>query len=713
MQYLTVLTLAGWLGIAFGDAVAANSNLASVGSEVQTEVQGESALSVGSWTTGDLHDYATVTANLPSDHHANAGMSAGFADSAAPKFPTTISSEESPYLLAPKTIQSNVAPERPSPQRSNVSRRRPLHTFGAAAILFIACLGLLAGKYMGAFGDKKKEEQPQPEQQQQATNYGDLTKQLNDLEDMHPLAVWLTKVTNSRESRSALLNFCKSMEQAKQVQGEVSAGSWDSVNSPPEAVMQEALENGISELSRLVEAAREHGLFLVQRALTTPSPAQQWKQGLNTLSGVDLPAAASLAFYFERLDFSCTAFKRHAEKVEEELQSLPVFKGAEDAQVLRAVAAEVELAKTAYEVVDMGWRSTMGLESTAKSLVMSRFAWKQMRIYRECRDCLQERLALCSAERERQKSLPQEDTAALEELDAVQNELETGRRLLDAFKAEIEQLQKRRDIESAQPAIQLTEELGQEIKTLLEEASIHMRSIGDIANAEEALNGGMRTRMKAAASRASEEAAVVGRRVADILMEADLGAQLLYDTSEMTQADAPGSSVSKAVLDPSLLKKVTESLQQLEEDAKTAARDFSTAAVGPAMGSSQAVGMETIITDNLARKADELLLQAQLLESAELDLRLSSRLSDRMASLVGAGALDPPAGALGVLELSSPRKREFEATLDKVKGYKDMFNSLQDSGEIVEISAAMKGAVLSSVGVVEQELADSNAQIKY
>lgn len=709
MPFLLVVTLSGWLGVrlVFAKDAVATSPAASLWNGFQTELMGEDAMLVGSWSTADLQEEAAVTRTLLFDT-AHTDSPVEGADSTAPRFGTTISSTRSATSFLPTDAVQDGAIT-PSPPKDNARRRSLPKSVRTTAVLFVATLGLLAFKSMGALGLGETEEHHRREQHQhqRAQKRGSKTvlEQLNELDELHPVAAWLAELVDSDDSRSALLKFRRSVERAKQAQEELSASSLRS-RDLPEDLAKEALDSGVAELSTLFELARQHGLSLAQETREVPAPAELSEQELNALGRMDFNITSSIAFHIENLDFSCRAFKRHAERAEKELKARPAFKGLEDRLLLSAVAADLEFIKAAYDAVEMSKRSTVELASTASIVMMSHVVREQMRTYREYRDTLQERRALWRAEKERQQSLPVEDNAVLKELDAVDIELDKGERLLKMHRSKIEQLQKSRNILPAQEVAQQAVEVGQDLKTLLESVAFRMHSMIGVAKAEELGNGGAQKAMKAIASRASEEAAAASKRVADILAEVKLAERFLSASSGIVQVNEQGDTMAKTLVNSTLLKLLKDSLQQLGDNATAAASLLFNVAASNSAEIATSVQKTTMATEEISREAEMLWLHAQFLESVELDMQLSARLAQRVAALAGAQSI--PGKTSVALKFSPSRKRQFESLFHRLTQTKATAMSQWSFGDLAATAASMKGAALGLVLMLEGHQLDSS-----
>ncbi|CDJ35741.1 uncharacterized protein EMH_0100440 [Eimeria mitis] len=291
--------------------------------------------------------------------------------------------------------------------------------------------------------------------------------------------------------------------------------------------------------------------------------------------------------------------------------------------------------------------------------------------------------------------------------------LNKGERLLQVHQTEIEQLQKR-DKLSAQPAVQQAKEVGEELKALLEAAALRMHSITGIASAEESAQGvwGQKT-IDAMASRARQDVKATSKRVTNILARVQLG-QLFLPQPDTTQIHKQEGVETKTIVNPTVLKLVTESLQQLRDNitAVAVSLNLSSEASETKTGLAAAAQRATVAAKELAEKAEMLLLRAQFLESLELDLQLSSRLAQRAAALAGAGAEDIQQANQVSVELPAPQKKQVGLLLHQVNTTKAKAMSQWTLVDLVKTAATMKGAGLGLALTVWAHQLDSTLRTK-
>ncbi|CDI74138.1 hypothetical protein, conserved [Eimeria praecox] len=667
------------------------------------ESTGESRTVAGSWGDGYPTEDAAVTRTLLFDY-AHADSFSANLDSSAVSV-ASISASAVPAAFSPtETIHETAAPPPPSPQKNNDKKRCAPPVLGAAAMVFVACLALLTFRPVGALKGRKTEASPPREQQQLVRTSDDraLLRQLKELEKLQPLAAWLAGIVDSGESLSALQNFRKCVEGAKQVQEEASSGSLKSWGLPA-SVMKEALDRGVSELSHLLELTRQHGLSLAQKTLAVSVHSTLSEHEVNAVGQIDIAISASLAFHLENIDIACRAFKRRAAQAEEELQRLPAFNGLEDRQLLRAVASQVEFIKAAHETVEVGKRCVSGLSSTANAVMLSRVVRDQLRIFRECRDLLQEQRALCRGEIERQQSFREDNRDVLRRLEAIESMLDRGDRLLPIYWAKIEQLQRSTDILCAQGAVQQVVGVGNDLQAIVEAVESSIHAIPGVAGAAEASeNSGVQRTLKALASRATEEAAAASKRVADILKEVQLGELFSSSVGETQVQEQNEGSATQTVINPAMLKLVAESLEQLEYNSKRNSRQFMIAAAGTPKELAAAVKRATRTTEVLAQEAEMLWLHSQFLHSVEQDMQLSARLARRAAALLGAGASNILGETLATIKLPPLKRKQMEAVLSQMRLAKDTAMSQWTLGDLVVTAATMKDAALDLSLMIEE-----------
>ncbi|CDJ46835.1 hypothetical protein, conserved [Eimeria brunetti] len=652
-----------------------------------------------SWTAADPEVETVATRTLLFDSSL-AEVPPGLVNVDTPIPASPNNPADSINFIHTEATHDNAAPASLSLQNSREKRRGLSPALGSAALIAVACFGLLISHFLKPAGEKKVAEDPHRQQKNevQAIDTHSLFEQLRELQELQPVAASLAELVNSRESNFVLRNFHKTLERATYIEQEASAGRLSHWSSP-EAELKTVLENGISDIYRLFELARLSGLSMEQELQVTPAPPGLPEEQRRVLSQTDFAVTASLALHMRDLDFSCKSYKWHAERAGNGLQTLPNFTGLEDKMLLGVVNSHVEFIKSAHEAVEVGMRAAERLASTADSVMLSKDIRKHMRIYRELRDNLRERRALCDLERWRQASLPPGGTAVLDEQEEIEQLLDKGDGLLQLYAKEIELMQRRRDtLSSAEVTVHQAAAVGDELKGLLDTVSARMRSVETIAEAERIRE---QKAIKAKASRASEDAAAASKRMTDILTQIESGKLSLTYSPDAMKAHEEGGSLTETMVNSEMVKAVTESLHQLKDNAKATTVQLSHVAAELETAGLEAVAEKaTAATEELADKAEMLLLHAEVLESIERDMQLSAALAERAAALARAGTKEFQGESVGTPELPSHKRKQVESLLYQVETAKAIARSQWSLVDLAATAASMKGAALGLASMV-------------
>ncbi|CDI79874.1 hypothetical protein, conserved [Eimeria acervulina] len=696
--------------------------------------------SEGQWTAGSYMDGSINEAALSSEPTLTNSLPSLLAGPAYSSLDSTshfISPEELSQSDQPKANEA-VAPS-PPPQKNKEGRRvLSSSTFIAAILLSFACLGLLTASTLAVHGlprleelysSQKKEQQEQQDQQEQTQQDQRTQKQHQQqppqqedertaeekllwkrLDEMQQLSALLTVLTDilgivDEDTHAAFNDVRNCIENAKQVQQKILEGSLETWESP-ESVMKSVVDSGASALSRLCEAARRQGLWLAHQVKNIEPPSILSFMALDAVSRVNSKAANALHNYLGSQVFSYKSSMKQAAKAKAELKLLPALTNMGGSEIMAAIAANAEFLKMAFEVARAGRRSTVELADAATLWLVSHSVRQQVCMYRECRDLLKEQKVLCRLERQRQESLPQGDIATLETLDLIDKELKRGEQLLKAHREEIEQLHKKKDITSAEVAKEQAKEVGEELKALLATVASHMGSIPSIAT-DACENPEVRRLMEAVATRASKDAGAAAKKTKDILsmfQSRAIPTQSLMEIERMADHQEP---VQDRLTNPSILQELEKSLEAARDRARLAYND----ALAASARTKQYTGgdfnrMKKLVNDaqkaameaeRILGDAETLWFQWQLVESMELDVQVSARMSQRAAAAAERNQQQQE----GDSEVSFARKKQFESLLKQVNALTSAVRAQSDVKALASTAAALKGAAMQLVVMVQ------------
>ncbi|CDI74139.1 hypothetical protein, conserved [Eimeria praecox] len=571
-----------------------------------------------------------------------------------------------------------------------------------------------------SLGDNYKQEKNPKERQQglrqeadETETEGEVLQQLNELLRLQPVVVQLAESVETHEAHLVLQEFWKSVERAKHVRQLLtdSSNPW----GPPESAVKKALNKGLSALSEVYEMARQHGLRLVRETRGVQPVRDFSYQELKIMEGyLGSPLVQALENHMASLRFSCRAFAWKLEETEASIAGMPRVGRLEDGRLLEALAANLKFIHAAHKAATIGRQSAEEVTTSAIAVAIS----QATRVYKDCRDLLQERRALSKAERQRQQSLAQEESvAALQQLDTVDDLLNRGEELLQQYRGGIEEMQKEREIVVADAVRQQAEDVGKELKAVLDVAVSRLECSSAVINDDKKVE----SVYKALASRATREAADASRRVSDIQMELEARPLLGWSSSEIMQVEEENASRKRVLINQSMLNLLTESLEQIEKNAKAAHLQASTAAT--AISEDNEVGLPGRVlmaaarnaaatADRLVGNAEILWLHAQLLESLECDLRVSVNLAR-----IGAAAAAWPTETATKgkqrwqMELPSQHKVQVEALQKEVHATKSLARSHWTARDLALTAATMKHAAVGIATLIQQQQLKQTANL--
>ncbi|CDJ37593.1 hypothetical protein, conserved [Eimeria tenella] len=299
------------------------------------------------------------------------------------------------------------------------------------------------------------------------------------------------------------------------------------------------------------------------------------------------------------------------------------------------------------------------------------------------------------------------------EMKEVARRLAKGELLLREYREAIDQLQHEGDILAAAAEGQRVGGVGRELQQQLAAAAASLNGLLNKDLSEKMTqNEQVRQTIVTIATRAGQEASAISKRVSDILNELQLGGPL------RGAPQGPGGA-PRSIVNPSVLLRLTDSLQQVGDNAKTRARHAVNAAAEALR--SRAAAAENLMnaarraaaeTEAFNGEAEILWLHAQLLESLELDMRRSLRLAQDAAAAAGL-LQQEPAAAAAAGEAPAELQQQLEAPelppesaaaarelLQAVRSSRAAAWSQWASRDLVETAANMKSSVLQLLAIV-------------
>ncbi|CDJ51743.1 hypothetical protein, conserved [Eimeria brunetti] len=615
-------------------------------------------------------------------------------------------------------VQTDETNVEPAPYGGKDKRWDLRTTLSTIVLFLVVCLGLLTTRSLKARAGRKaaataylQQLYQQQEPQGRVSELGLSERhQLEELERLHPLAAHLAGTVGTDESVAALWEFRGSIQKAKQVQRNPFRGS-QIFSGSPEVVMKEALDEGVSSLSRLYEVARERGILLAQKIRRINDFPAFSEEELQVMGGyLGSPLAGLLEFQLNHLGSSLYAFIDKVEDMENELKQIKGFDVAHGRGLLATVAADVEFIRAAYEALEKMHRHAVGLKSAAVTALLSHFRMEQACVHRKCRDLLEQQRVLCKVERQRQLSLSDADDAALKKLDAVEEELARARQLLQTHREKIDQLRGEKDSLAAEAARQEANAVGQDLQALLETVGSSLVEITGGASPQDASQHEEVQRvLHKLTSRASREAATVADLVGSMQNEAKLQTSVAPPFMWMRQNQGHKSNENNTFFNPSVKTLATTWLQQVSENAELVAIQAANAATGTleesngsrASESLFAAARATMLAETLTQEAELLGLREQLLSSMEFEMHVSDILAQRAAAAAGVSAWVEDEQQHWRVSLSPQEILQVQALLEHINMAKEEAWSQRSLSALAVAAAAMKEASFKLISIVQ------------
>ncbi|CDJ61240.1 hypothetical protein, conserved [Eimeria maxima] len=614
-------------------------------------------------------------------------------------------------------IQPYGTPPSPAHHNAKEGRRSLRAPLSAAVVFLVVCLGLLASRTFKLRAGRKplvyphvQQPQQKPQQQERGGEAGPSRgEQLHELQKLQSLATYLAETVGTDSSLAALQQFRSSVQRASEAQPSIVTDS-GSTTEPSESSMKEVLDQSVSALSQLYEAARQHGVSLAQKIQRSNDSFVFSEEELQAMGGYFGSAlAALLGFHLESLEFSVDFLVKNAEAAEKELRELGDYKEGQGRHLLATVVADVELIRAAHEAVEMLDEFAGNLKSRTFTVLLSHIQKEQRCIHRECRDLLDEQRVRCKVENQRQLSLSPVDTSALEKLNAVEGELRKAKQMLQVHREKIGELRMKKDILPAAAASQEAKTVGRDLKALLEQAASSLSEIAGTAGAEWAAQDKEVQRvMHSLTSRASQEAATVADIVGSMQKEVQLQKPITPPFAWMRQNRGRESPEANTFINPSVetllptwLQQVAENAQAVANQAADAAAEVGRGGIGSTASESlHAASRATMLAEALSQEADLLGLRAQLLASLKFEMQASDILARRAAAAAGATAETEEFQHHWRVSLPPHQIQHVQELLDKIKLAKEETWSVGSLRALATAAAAMISASFELISIV-------------
>ncbi|CDJ32379.1 uncharacterized protein EMH_0012280 [Eimeria mitis] len=613
-------------------------------------------------------------------------------------------------------VQFKETPPVPAPHIGK-DRRRGLRPPLSTLILFLVCLGLFTTRAFKVRAGRKTtavfslQQQPQkPQQQQRGGEAGSRERQqLDEQEKLLPLATHLAETVGIDESLAVLCDFRSSVQRAKQVQRSRLGESAVSLESP-EIPMKQALDKGVSALSRLYEVARQRGLSLAEKTRRINGFSVFSQEELQAVGGyLGSAFAGMLEFHLDSLRSSLDAFGREVEMMENDLKRLRRFEGTQDRRLLAALVADVEFIRAANEAVEKLNRFAMDLKSAVATALVSHFRREQTCMHRKCRDLLEEQRVLCRVERRRQLSMSDGGTAALEKLDALDEELCRAGQILEIYRDKIEQIERGDDILSANALRQQANAVGQGLNALLEAVDSRRTEISGVAGAQEAAEHEEVQRvLHSLTTRASQEAATLADVVKSMQHEVKMRQTVAPPFLWMRRNHGRKDTETNSLINPSVEAMLTDWLQQVADNAEVVASQAASAAAGTGEANSGSGASEALLDANracmvaeaLRQEAELLGLRAQLIASLEFDMQVSDILAQRAAAATGAATEEEEEQQHWRVLVSPQESLQVRGLLEQMKEAKEEALTERGLRALAVAAATMKVASFGLISIV-------------
>ncbi|CDJ36423.1 uncharacterized protein EMH_0084910 [Eimeria mitis] len=513
------------------------------------------------------------------------------------------------------------------------------------------------------------------------------------------------------ESRSALQELCSSVKRSQDIAQTIAESSAGSSGSPLTAV-KTAIEDSVSALSRLYEAARERGLSLAQEVQKERAPVFSEEEMQLLENGLGAGFREFMDFREQNLNSSLPVFVQKVERAAAELKGLRSIDGMDDLHLLMSVAKNLEMVKSACDSMQTEFACSDAIRASATTVLHMQYQREHASIHRELAGQVGEVRILCVLERQRRQIHPQQDISLLKSFRWLEKRLYRGEQQLQKHKEMIERMEEADNIISASNVEQQARTVVDSLKALLKAASSSWNSIpGAVSGGEAAQSEAMQGHLTAVACRAIGEAAAAGGRAVSMLNAVE--AQGLGDSTLSWNKEEEG------IKQPALQRRVNANLAKLIADALKQVDHVNAAMRKPVdadeetqegRSSSEILMEEMLRASRTAAKASEafvhdaelMWLRAQLNNSLDLDMQLSATLAQRATAAVGMATGEEPTQQRWHPEMSADDIKEFKDLLEQFHHLRDGALSANALNERASAAAMMKQAALKLTVFAEE-----------
>ncbi|CDJ58019.1 hypothetical protein, conserved [Eimeria maxima] len=696
------------------------------------------------------NDTAVVVDPAVTDTHS---LLAGSADTSLTVSGPLLYADEFSSETVEGGIKGAVAPSPPQHQTRG-SHKMPLSTFFVTVVLFFgACLRLFAPQPVKGSGilnieeghslqeqpgetweqfdqqpeQKSGEEEQQREEDDEPTERDMLLPQLDVLQQIQPVAFAVASRVGKDDIFDALQETCDNIRIAREAQQEYAAGNIGAPGSF-ENILRETIENGVTVLSGLYEDARHHGLRMARetRALkSAPIICQKEVEILHQENSVVMSAIMSHMGILNAYHNIC---QRKTSYVQRDMHGLPPFTRLEDRHLLGAVAANLLFMEALQNAVESGASSVTDLGMAITAVAMLHVKREQTCMYREYRDIVEGQHALWKAAKQQHlHSSTPADPAALQALDELEEKLQLAQQLLSRYHDAVNILNECAAIGPAQAASQQAQQVGQELKALLDVVTSLMGSVSSPKTTEAVADHteDLQKVMENMASRAIQDAAAATRNIIDLhkRMESNKGphesveeAEQHQEKQEQAQQQQTGSA-EEALENVPIRHDLKAAFHRIERKAKVAFNQAFSASVSQKESSSNGAetsSMNRVLTarkaateaENLLGEAEMLWLQWKLIKAIGEDVEVSTSIALRATEALQQQQQELPHMRRGKIQSIAKRNKMADTLVKQLNDFTASIGSHSTLEDLAAAAAAVKGTAIALFSVVQENQHD-------
>ncbi|CDJ30526.1 uncharacterized protein EMH_0059040 [Eimeria mitis] len=622
-------------------------------------------------------------------------------------------------VLEEDRVRAGLVPLLPpaaSPKSSKDGRRRLFAAVSTAFLGFALYLGLMTLRYKQVPPDSQPagSEQTRPKQRQQDTETvtaEQLLQSVDELKNLQPLAAELAKMVGTHESRSALQELCSSLTRSQDIAQMIQVGPAVSSGSPLTAV-KTAIQDSVSALSRLYEAARERGLSLTQEVQKERPPvfSEEEMQLLEDSLGTGFREFVD--FREQSMKYSTPIFVQKVEKAAAELKGLRSLDCTDDLHLLVSVAKNLEIVKVAHDAMQIESEWSGEISDNAAAVLRMQYQRKQASTHLELEGQLGELHILCTLERERRQFELKEDVSVLKTLELLEEQLKRGELQLQKHENLMNRAKHAGNILSALKAEKQAVAVAESLKALLEAAASSRRSIPGVASEEEAAQSeAMQRHRTLVAYRTKQRAASHAKRAISRLKAIEM--QISGDFASPSEQELKGKarpplarhmSIKLAELVADKLKEVEDVNADLrkpvntEEDTEEG-NSSSAARTKEILRASQAAASAAVA---FLHEAELMWLDARLKKSLEFDVQLSVALARKATAAVSIARGEEAQQQHDHIEMSAADIQEFEELLAQFNSGHEKAQSANGLNELASAAAGIKQVASKLTTFVEE-----------